>query len=166
MPSHHTLRRSAAVLITLLAPALVTGCAGWDPISDPPADLEVQPLEVVVNSDTRPESPCLLNVNKVRAGEHAVSIIGMSGFARVRIVDEDDRIVFRSDNEGQRMTTNDAGEVTIHAAEGEGEGTGPAARLEAGTFTVQCRPEDGAPGEATLRVLPARAGHESSSTAP
>lgn len=145
---------------------LVSGCAGWDPISDPPVDPEVQPLEVVVNSDTRPGSPCLLNVDKVRAGEHAVSIIGVSGFARVKIVDEDRSVVFHGDNAGQRITTNDAGEVTIHAAEGEGEGTGPVARLEAGTFTVVCRPEDGEPGEATLRVLPARPGHEPASTAP
>lgn len=166
MPPRHTLRRGAAVLITMLASALVTGCAGWDPISDPPADPEMQPLEVVVNSDTQPETPCLLNVNEVRAGEHPVSIIGVSGFTRVKIIDEDHRVVFRGDNAGQRITTNDAGEVTIHAAEGEAEDTGPAARLEAGTFAVQCRPEDGEPGGATLRVLPARPGHEPASTAP
>ena len=139
----------------MLAFAL-SGCAGWDPISDPPPPLEVQPLEVVVNSSTRPDSPCLLNIDKVRAGEHQVSIIGESGFAPVRILDEAGEVAFRGDNSGQRITTDDAGEVTIHGGE---ENSGPPARLEAGTYTVQCRPEQGEAGEAMLRVLPARPGH-------
>jgi hypothetical protein len=163
MPPHIAPRDDAAVRIiglTMLTVALLAGCAALDPISDPPPDPEVQPIEVVVNSDSRPKTPCLLNVEEVRAGNHAVSVVGVSGYARVNIIDEDARVVFRTDNAGQRIETNDAGEVTtIHG--GEGEGSGPPARLKAGTFTVQCRPENGAVGEATLRVLPARAGHES-----
>ena len=149
-------RRSATVPIALLIlPLALCGCAGWDPISDPPPPLESQPLEVIVNSGTRPDAPCLLNVDKVRAGEHPVSIIGESGFARVRLLDEAGGVTYRGDNAGQRVTANDAGEVTIHGVE---EGSGPPARLDAGTYTVQCRPEQGEPGEAVLRVLPARPG--------
>ena len=168
MPPHTPPRCGAAVLLAVLTMAtstLLTGCAALDPISDPPPDPEVQPIEVVVNSDSRPETPCLLNVHEVRAGNHEVSIVGVSGYARVNLVDENSRVVFRTDNAGQRIETNDAGEVTtIHGA--EGEGSGPPARLAPGTFTVQCRPVNGAAGEATLRVLPARAGHGSRSVAP
>lgn len=151
-------------VLTMLTVALLVGCAVLDPLGDSPPDLEVQPIEVVVNSGSRPSMPCLLNVDEVRAGHHEVSIIGVSGYARVSIVDEDARVVFRSDNVGQRTETNDAGEVTIYGA--EGEGTGPPARLEPGTFTVQCRPENGVAGEATLRVLTARADHQSPSVVP
>ncbi len=140
----------------MLTVALLAGCAALDPIGDPPPDLEVQPIEVVFNSDSRPRTPCLPNVDEVRAGNHELSIVGVSGYARV---------VFRSANAGQRSETNDAGEVTTICG-AEGEGTGPPARLEPGTFTVQCRPEGFAAGEATLRVLPARAGHESPRVAP
>jgi hypothetical protein len=168
MPPHTAPRGNAAgriTVLTLVTTVLLAGCAAWDPISDPPPDPEVQPIEVVVNSDSRPKTPCLLNVDEVHAGSHEVSIVGVSGFARVNIVDENARVVFRMDNAGQRIETNDAGEVTtIHGA--EGEGAGPPARLEPGTFTVQCRPENGVAGEATLRVLPARAGHASPSVAP
>jgi len=146
----------AAGLVVLLA-----GC-GFDPLSDPPPEPEVQPLEVVVNSDTRPDRPCLLNVDRVRAGDHTVTVIGLSGYARVRFVDEENRVVFRTDNAGQRVETDADGEVTVIGS--EGEGAGPAARLEAGTLTVQCRPKVGEPGETTLEVLPARAGHQPSTT--
>lgn len=141
---------------------LLAGCA-LDPISDPNLDPEVLPLEVVVNSDTQPEHPCLLNYDQVRAGDHAVTVIGVSGYARVQFVDEKQRVVFRTNNAGQRIETDADGEVTIIG--GESEGSGPAARLEAGTLTVRCRPKDGKPGEATLKVLPAREGH-TPSTAP
>ena len=110
-----------------------------------------------MNSDTRPDRPCLLNVDWVRAGDHAVTVIGVSGFSRVRIVDEKHRVVFRTDNAGQRIETDADGGVTIIG--GEGEGGGPPARLEAGTFTVQCRPKHGEPGDTTLKVLPARSAH-------
>ena len=146
-----------AGLVTLLA-----GCA-LDPHLDPHLDPEVLPLEVVVNSDTQPDHPCLLNYDQVRAGDHAVTVIGVSGYARVRFVDARHRVVFRTDNAGQRIETDADGEVTIIG--GESEGSGPSARLEAGTVTVQCRPKDGKPGEATLKVLPARKGH-TPSTAP
>ena len=146
-----------AGLVTLLA-----GCA-LDPHLDPHLDPEVLPLEVVVNSDTQPDHPCLLNYDQVRAGDHAVTVIGVSGFARVRFVDARHRVVFRTDNAGQRIETDADGEVTIIGA--ESEGSGPSARLEAGKVTVQCRPKDGKPGEATLKVLPARKGH-TPSTAP
>ncbi|MFL6132890.1 MAG: hypothetical protein ACJ72A_08810 [Nocardioidaceae bacterium] len=67
--------------------------------------------------------------------------------------------MFGTDNAGQRIETNGAGEVTsIHG--GDGEGGGSPARLGPGTYTVQCRPEKGVPGDATLRGLPARAGHK------
>lgn len=143
----------------LLAAGLVMPLAGCalDPISDPPPDPEVLPLEVVVNSDTQPGHPCLLNYDQVRAGDHAVTVIGVSGYARVRFVDEKHHVVFRTDNAGQRIETDADGEVTIIG--GEGEGSGPPARLETGTVTVQCRPRDGKPGETTLEVLPARKGH-------
>src|SRR3954447_7926766 len=156
MPSKTAPRGDAAVQITVLTMvtiALLAGCAALDPISDPPPDPEVQPIEVVVNSDSRPQTPCLLNVEQLRAGDHEVRIVGVSGYARINIVDEDARVVFHTDNAGQRIETNDAREVTtIRGA--EGEGGGPAARLAPGTYTVQCRPKNGAPGEATLRVLP------------
>ncbi len=168
MPPYAAPRGDAAVRITvftMLTVALLAGCAALDPIGDPPPDLGAQPIEVVFNSDSRPRTPCLPNVDEVRAGNQKVSIVGVSGYARVNIVDEDARVVFRSDNAGQRFETNDAGEVTtIYGA--EGEGTGPPARLEPGTFTVQCRPENGAAGEAMLRVLPAGAGHESPRVVP
>jgi hypothetical protein len=111
---------------------------------------------VVVHSSTVRETPCLLNVDEVRAGDHSVNVIGESGYAQVRIVDERGRVVFRKDNKGQRIETDDDGDVTIVGGEGEGAGAGPAAHLDAGTFKVECRPKDGEPGEATLEVLPAR----------
>jgi len=123
-------------------------------LSDEGEDPEVQSLEVVVNSSSRPETPCLLNVAQVQAGDHPVSVIGESGYAKVRIVDERGKVVFRTDNEGQRIETDDDGGVTIVGGEGEGEGL--AAHLDAGRFKVVCRPDDGEPGEATLEVLPAR----------
>ena len=150
------------VALTLAWLAL-SGCS-FDPISDPPPDPEEQPLEVVVNSRSRPNTPCLLNVEKVRAGDHTVSVIGESGYARVHIVDESGRVVFGTDNAGQRVATDEDGNVTIVGGEGEGEGS--PVRLEAGTFTVRCRPRDGGPGKATLVVLPARPGHGSTSKAP
>jgi len=123
-------------------------------LSDRPPDPEVQPLEIVVNSHSQPGTPCLLNVDQVRAGDHTVGVIGESGYAKVRIVDEHGKVVFRTDNEGQRIETDDDGDITIIGGRAEGEG--PAAHLDAGTFTVECSPEDGEPGEATLEVLPAR----------
>ena len=144
------------VLTILCALGILFYSALWL-ISDEGEDPEVQPLEVVVNSSRWGSDPCLLNTDQVRAGDHSVSVIGESGYAKVRIVDERGRVVFRTDNEGQRIETDDDGEVTIHG--GEGEGAGPAARLDAGTFKVVCRPEDGEAGEATLEVLPARRGH-------
>lgn len=155
--------RSAIVrtAVSVVASTLLAGCAALDPISDPPVDPEVQPLEVVVNSRSQPDEPCLLNVDQVRAGDHAVTVIGESGYAKVLLVDEDGTVVFRTDNAGQRIETDDDGAITIHGAEGEGEG--PVATLEAGTFTVQCRPENGTAGETTLEVLPARADHGSAS---
>jgi hypothetical protein len=127
-------------------------------VSDEPEEPEIQPLEVVVNSSTVTKRPCLLNVDQVRAGDHAVVVIGESGYAKVHIVDEGGRVVFRTDNEGQRIETDEDGDVTIVQGEGEGE-EGPAAHLDAGTFKVVCRPESGEPGEATLEVLRARPGH-------
>ncbi len=132
------------------------GCAGLDPISDGPEDPEVQPLEVVVNSPSRPDTPCLLNVEEVRAGVHGVSVIGESGYVRIRIRDERGRVVFRTDNAGQRIETDEDGNKTIIGA---GEGDGPPARLATGTYTVECRPRTGEAREAALRVLPARPGH-------
>ncbi len=145
-------RRRLTVAVALLGLLGLPGC-----FSDPPLDPEVQPLEVVVNSSRRPETPCLLNVEEVRAGDHDVTVIGESGYARVRIVDERGRVVFRTDNAGQRIETDEDGEVVIVG--GEGEGMGPPARLEAGTYTVECRPKTGEAGEAALRVLPARPGY-------
>ena len=140
------------VLAILCALGLLFYSALWL-LSDEGEDPEVQPLEVVVNSSRRPEMPCLLNVDQVRAGhDHPVNVIGESGYAKVRIVDERGKVVFRTDNEGQRIKTDDDGDVTIVGGEGEG----PAAHLDAGRFKVICRPDDGKPGEATLEVLPAR----------
>lgn len=139
------LQSLAKVGVALLGLVGLPACAA---LSDPPPDPEVQPLEVVVNSSSQPETPCLLNVDTIRAGDHDVSVIGESGPARVRIVDERGRVVFRTDNAG------------------EGEGMGPPARLVAGTYTVECRPDTGQAGEAALRVLPARPGHGSPDSAP
>ena len=145
--------RRAQAALSAAGFVVLAGCA-FDPLSDPPVPLEEQPLEVVVNGDTRPDSPCLLNVDVIRAGDHAVTVIGESGYARVRIVDEQQRVVFRTDNAGQRIEIDAEGQKIIIG--GEGDGTGPVARLGAGTFTVHCRPRQGEPGETTLRVLPAR----------
>ena len=122
-------------------------------------------MEVVDNRDSRPQTPCLLNLDQVRAGDLDVRVVGVSGYARVTLVDEDARAVFRTDNAGQRIETNDAGELTtIHGTEGEGGGS--TARLAPGTYTVQCRPKNAAPGEATRRVLPARAGNKAPRVGP
>ena len=144
------------VLSILCALGLLFYSALWL-VSDESEDPEVQPLEVVVNSSRRPETPCLLYVDQVRAGDHPVNVIGESGYARVHIVDDHGEVAFRTDNEGQRIETNDDGEVTIHG--GEGEVGGAEAHLDAGTFKVVCRPRNGEPGQATLEVLPARSGH-------
>ena len=161
-PASQKSRGQNALLVTLavLGAAVVVLVLGTTLLmflmTDPPEDPEVQPLEVVVNSRSRPDVPCLLNVDEVRAGSHPVSVIGESGYAVVRIVDEQDRVVFRTDNEGQRIETDEDGAITIVDPRGEGEG--PAARLRSGTFTVECDPEEGEPGTATLEVLPARDG--------
>jgi len=155
-PTRGPIGAFAKVLLVLCALGLLFYSALWL-VSDEPEEPEIQPLEVVVNSSTQSETPCLLNVDQVRAGDHDVVVIGESGYAKVRIVDERGKVVFRTDNEGQRIETNEDGDVTIVGGQGEGEG--PAAHLDAGTFKVVCRPEDGEPGEATLEVLPARPGH-------
>ena len=156
-PTRRPLGAFGKVLLVLLAILCALGllffAAVWL-VSDEGEEPEVQPLEVVVNSSRQPQTPCLLNVDQVRAGDHPVHVIGESGYARVRIVGERGKVVFRTDNEGQRIETDEDGDVTIVG--GEGEGAGPAARLDAGTFKVLCRPEDGEAGEATLEVLPAR----------
>ena len=56
-----------------------------------------------MNSDTQPAHPCLLNYDQVRAGDHVVTVIGVSGYARVRFVDEKHRVVSRTDNAGQLL---------------------------------------------------------------
>ena len=156
-PTRRPLSVLGKVLLVLLAILCALGllffAALWL-LSDEGEEPDVQPLEVVVNSSRRPQTPCLLNVDQVRAGDHPVHVIGESGYARVRIVDERGKVVFRTDNEGQRIETDGDGRVTIVG--GEGEGAGPAARLDAGRFKLLCRPEDGESGEATLEVLPAR----------
>jgi hypothetical protein len=80
---------------------VLAGCGGFDPITDPPPDPELQPLKVVVNSSTMPDDPCLLNVEMVRAVDHAVVVVGESGFARVTVVDDGGRVVFATDNAGR-----------------------------------------------------------------
>lgn len=159
------LRRLVVVASAPVFLGALAGCAGFDPISDPPPDPEVQPLEVVVNSSTMPDDPCLLNVESVRAGDHAVVVVGESGFARVTVVDDGGRVVFATDNAGQRVETGASGKDTVIVG-GEGEGGGPPAHLEAGTYTVKCHPRSGEAGEATLRVLPARPGHGGTASAP
>lgn len=156
-PTPSPLGAFVKVLLVVLAILCALGVLFYSALwllSDPPPDPEVQPLEVVVNSSRHPETPCLLNVEQVRAGDHPVNVIGESGYAKVRIVDEHGKVVFRTDNEGQRIETDEDGDVTIVG--GEGEGAGPAAHLDAGKFKVNCRPDDGKSGEAILEVLPAR----------
>ena len=156
-PTRRPLSVLGKVLLVLLAILCALGLLSFAAVwllSDGGEEPEVQPLEVVVNSSRKPETPCLLNVDQVRAGDHSVHVIGESGYAKVRIVDEQGRVVFRTDNRGQRIETDEDGNVTIHG--GQGEGAGPAARLDAGTFKVLCRPDNGEAGEASLEVLPAR----------
>jgi len=162
-PVHVARARAATTLLLLLSLPAIAACESFDPLSDPPVDAEVQPLEVVVNSSTRPHQPCLLNVREIRAGNHTVTVIGESGYARVRFLDQRGRVVFTTDNAGQRIETNDDGETTIIGGEAEGEG--PAAHLEVGTYTVQCRPRHDIAGSVQLHVLAARPGHESSGPA-
>lgn len=69
-----------AVLLAAGIVVVLAGCA-LDPVSDPNLDPEILPLEVVVDSDTQPDHPCLLNYDPVRAGDHAGTVIGVSGYA-------------------------------------------------------------------------------------
>jgi hypothetical protein len=156
-----TTRTPLKALLVVLAAVFAVGVAYFMALflfSDPAPDPEVQPLEVVVNSHSNPERPCLLNVEQIRAGVHTVTVIGESGYARVRIVNQQQEVVFRTDNAGQRIETDEDGNITGIIG-GEAEGEGASAHLEPGTFTVQCHPRDGESGEATLEVLPARPGH-------
>ena len=126
-PTRRPLGVLGKVLLVLLAILCALGllffAAVWL-VSDEGEEPEVQPLEVVVNSSRQPQTPCLLNVDQVRAGDHPVHVIGESGYARVRIVGERGKVVFRTDNEGQRIETDEDGDVTIHRRRGRGRGPG------------------------------------------
>jgi hypothetical protein len=141
------------VLAVLVGTAL-SGCSALDPISHPPVDLEVQPLEVVVNSSSRPEDPYLLNIGMVKRGEHASRSSGSPGsLGCTSSSTSAGRSRSGPTTPGSAIETNETDETTI--LQGEGEGSGPPAHLEAGTCSVRCRPGNRDAGEATLRVGPA-----------
>ena len=137
-------------LLTVLA-LLPTGCI---PLSDPPPTPEVQPLEIVVDSRTRPDRPCLLNVSQVRAGDHDVTVISERGLATVRILDHRGAEVYETDTSHQRVVEDEHGNTTIRGAV---EDTGVVG-LQAGRYTVECRLRGSQRHTTPLTVKPARPG--------
>ena len=124
--------RTRHALLTVLALPVLTGCI---PLSDPPSAPEVQPLEIVVESRTRPDRPCLLNVSQVRAGDHDVTVISERGLATVRILDPRGVEVYKTDTSHQQVIEDEHGNTTIRGA---AEDVGVVG-LQAGRYTVECR---------------------------
>ena len=94
-------RAGERVALALAGAILLTGC-----FSDPPADPEVQPLEIIAGNPDPDYGPCLLNVDEVGVGTHDVTPMSMSGEAKVRIIDPSGAVIFKRALES-------------HAAEGE-----------------------------------------------
>ena len=120
---------------TAVAPLLLLAAAASACLGDPAPDPAVQPLEVVVGSETTPDQPCLLNVAEVGAGTHDVTVISQSGPATVRILDPAGTVVLEAEAEG-----------------GESAAQPGSVELEAGTYRVECRPASGSASETELRV--------------
>ena len=142
-------RTGERVALVLAGAILLTGC-----FADPPADPEVQPLEIIAGNPDPDYGPCLLNVDEIGAGTHDVTPMSMSGEAKVRILDPSGAVIFKRALES-------------HAAEGGGHEVLPeeegAVRLVAGDHTVQCILSDGT-HTTTLLVVPARPGYEEGRT--
>lgn len=131
--------------VALAGIGLLSGCLG-----DPPPDPEVQPLEIIAGNTDPEYDPCLLNVGEVGAGSHEVVALAVAVRARVRILDPSGAVVWERT-------------IQEHPAEGGGreapEGEQGTVRLRAGEYRVECILADGAHAT-TLRVVPARPGHE------
>ena len=141
--------RTRHSLLTVLALLMLTGCI---PLSDAPPPPEVQPLEIVVESRTRPDRPCLLNVSQVRAGDHDVTVISERGLATVRILDQRGAEVYKTDTSHQQVIEDEAGNTTIRGA---GEDAGMVG-LQAGRYTVECQLQGSQRHTTPLAVKPAR----------
>lgn len=151
-------RVAGARLSTAAALPLLAGCTF---MGDPPPAPEVQPLEVVVGSQMRPENPCILNVRQVGAGTHDVIVISESAQATVRILDGAGVVVFET--EEAQPNPQMAGEQEVRALEA---GPDRRVRLESGSYSVECAPVDGRVSRTTLRVVPARPGFEDATAGP
>ena len=127
-------RRVSAPLLGVLTLLGISGCL----LGDPPPDPAEAPIEVVVGSRTV-EEECLLNRESVAAGTHEVTVIGDSGPATVRILDEAGDVVF----EGAAITDG----------QGPPEGS-PLAELASGQHLVECTPEGGPTTTVPLQVAP------------
>ena len=146
LPGALAARRAARRLgVGLAVATALCGCLG-----DPPADPEVQPLEIVVGNPDPEHGPCLLNVDEVGAGTHEVTPMSMGGAATVRILDPSGAAVFERsivehplEGGGHEVPVDDAGSV----------------RLGEGRHRVECLLSDGT-HTAELQVVPARPGYE------
>lgn len=135
--------------VGLVGAGLTSGC-----LSDPPPDPEVQALEITVGNPDPKYGPCLLNVDEVGAGIHDVTPVSLAGKARVRILDPSGAVVFER-------------AIESHPAMGGGQEVmredQRSVRLGAGDHRVECVLTDGT-HSTTLRVVPARPGHEKNGT--
>lgn len=131
--------------VALAGVTLLCGCLG-----DPPPDPEVQPLEIVAGNPDPEYGPCLLNVDEVGAGTHAVTSLSVKGRATVRILDPSGAVIF------ERAITEDASEGGGHAALVEDQGS---VRLGAGDHRVECVLSDGT-HTTELLVVPPRPEYE------
>ncbi len=130
--------------IALAGIGLLSGCMG-----DPPPDPEVQPLEIIVGNPDSKYGPCLLNVDRVGAGNHDVTPMALAGKARVQILDPSGAVVFK------RTIQEHSPEGGGHEVMQEDQGT---VRLQAGEHRVECILADGT-HSTSLRVVPARPGY-------
>ncbi len=138
-------RAARRLSVGLAVATVLCGC-----LSDPPADPEVQPLEIVAGNPDPKYGPCLLNVEEVGAGTHDVTQLSMAGKATVRILDPSGVAIFERTIEehpveggGQEVLEEDQGSV----------------RLGEGTHRVECILSDGT-HTSELQVVPARPGYE------
>ena len=143
MPSRSVQRLGLA----LAGAVLLSGCFG-----DPPADPEVQPLEIIVGNAGPESGPCLLNVNEVGAGTHDVTPMSMAGSATVRILDPSGAVLYERAIEEHRLPGGG------HEVPEEDNGS---VRLASGNHRVECTLSAGT-HTTELLVVPARPGYDES----
>ncbi len=121
-----------------------------------PVDWARQPLEVVAEGD---QAACMLNVDAVAPGRHAISVVAVDAPSVVRIEDPSGSAVFTAAREpapeSPRPHVAGPREPVPSLVPSLGRSDGPSVRLAVGTYRVVCDIADGLTASVPLRVRPA-----------